>query len=337
MKLRASSLPVLAVCPGFASLPSDKGSSYATDGTAKHSGIAALLMGEPMPADLTSEQASAAGDAVDWLRANITEDAPTGVELAHERELDGVLITGHADVEWPDLIIDHKTGGGQPFMLPRIEDDLQMRAYGWLVGEGGPIVVARFLTEPQRLDILDLDEDEAKANEDRLLKVVRFVKANEGVFVPGPHCTACFGRHRCTQYQDGAHQLVPMGHLEVALTDDTAGQLAVALGAAETLCARVKDLLKDHVRNGGTVAKDGQVWSPKTVKTDRVVDAQQVIDHLSYLLDNAPPTKLTMTKGDLVKALKREGIPVDETLDALREAGAISTSESERWAWGKGL
>ena len=337
MRLRASSLPILRNCPGYASLPDEPegdGTDYASEGTARHAGIAALLMGEPIPAELTPTQAADAADAVDWLPDDITDVTPLGVEMEHSAEIEGVTLTGHTDAEWQGLVLDHKTGGGQPFNLPPIEDDLQMRAYGWLAGEGGPITVGRYLTDVQRLDVLDLDEDGARENAEILADVVRFVRDHKGEFITGGHCLECYGRTRCDAYQARA-DLLPVLPRDRALTDSEASRALVALGAAKALVKRVEAELKEHARVTPIARDDGKVWAPSTYNTTRIKDGNAAFLRLYALNPNEALAVAKVAKGDVEAAVRRAGGDPDQVLAEMVDAGEAKTTETTSFRWRK--
>jgi hypothetical protein len=98
-----------------------------------------------------------------------------------------------------------------------------------------------------------------------LLDRVKAAASREPVATPGQHCAQCYSRHHCPTWRAlTATAVAVLGtpSTDIALTDETAAQMAVRRDAVAKALDIVDDLLKAHVRSGGTIESGGRSWGP---------------------------------------------------------------------------
>ena len=346
MKRRSSCLNRARDCHLYGELVATvgtKGNAATSAGTDFHTLAEAHLTGQPWPDVENTEVIPEAQEWASWWDG-LGLGAPTDVEVTlHFTAAAGDLLVdvpGHADAVWDDadndtvIVVDWKRVQWS-FGYPDIEDDLQLLAYG--AGAMDKYGRSKAIIMRVHVPALEVHSHEMGIGDvDRLKDAVLALSADAEPS-PSPDCDTCLARHACEAYQREAHYLVPMSTMEGPLDGPKANKLALAIPAARELLKRAEGALKAYVRDGGVVERDGKRWNVKPKFTDRIVDGDAAVDELETRIGEAADdySKTAITKANLVKACKAHDIDVDLLLDALRDSGAVKTTEGEDWRWVK--
>ena len=206
--------------------------------------------------------------AVDWLRGMLDgADVELAVEVPvalMDPETMGVITQGTPDVVLTRgnriTVIDWKTG--DPANVSSVDDNLQLIAYG----------LASCVGYAFQCCLVFLDGLEAKSlwgsiwtpdTHAALLARIKAVSARPPAFSVGDHCAACYQRYHCDAYRDRmSTALVAVGAgVPTELTTETGAKLAdmVAMVDGDNgWLAQAKAALKEYVRSGGVVERNGK-------------------------------------------------------------------------------
>lgn len=248
MKIRPSSLPVLAVCPKFQSGGGDR--SHADAGTLRHEALARLLEGDTEPLDSLSEEDQ---EAVQWAYDYIDATAPT-TDYPLVIETKGSFlgpnleeITGTPDVVCGPVIYDLKT---------RPHDYVaQMAAYA-LMGDHEEVTVHLLYCATQKVETLKFTRQEAEDLVDSIIEGVNDPEAKPAL---NDHCNWCVKQVTCPAYKqriDAATVPLKLGQYDPE-TIETAEGIGAALKVARALkkwCEAVEDKAKEMHKDGRTPA-----------------------------------------------------------------------------------
>jgi len=206
---------------------------------------------------------------LNWLKTRkIVKGAP---EVEMSADLDGVKLTGTADLIYDTTVLDWKTGSGT-FLTP-IEQDLQMMAYALLLhkAEGFPIVTVKRVLVDERI-IMSHDHDFRDGQiEEGITELVHEMAAEGAPKTTGRHCKGCYHRLACEDYRDTARAV---------LGDELANALIAVGGDLD--CTRIEAAIPA----AGALLKLARGLVPKKERTPpRKFDAAKTLDRLHEVTD----------------------------------------------------
>lgn len=102
---------------------------------------------------------------------------------------------------------------------------------------------------------------------DILQRVLAAARNTSQDYAMGPHCQRCYGRSRCPAYliapSDAHAELAPVIGLGTDLTPEYASKLLLTVFRVEAMAEKVKDELKQRVRDGLVITDgNGKAWKP---------------------------------------------------------------------------
>lgn len=346
--IRASSLNQAQHCPGFPSLAAKTRPSADTDaamsaGTLVHAYIEAAISCNmdrraadervPIPFDLASELDDAWPTVEDLIRS--LHDIRC--EVSHST----ATLSGRADVvavnqDGERVVVDWKWGQGQRMILPRIAEDLQMRAYAALFSASRALRVRLCDGEIDTLDLSPLDHDD-------LFRRVRIIDeaTKAGELRTGVHCEHCWARVSCDAWRAASESvttmLAPSQSSTIApLTRDQATRWALSRQAVKQRCADLDDALRDYLESGGEVEAGGKTLRITEYSVDTIDEHAALFSRLHYSVAGAAALGVSLSKAGIATALAAVGMTKKEIaawIDAARADGLIATRKQKRMAW----
>lgn len=348
--LRASSADIAAHCTGAPALmranPTER--DYLSAGTLAHEWIAHGLCGGPVP------QAPRPEDIPwEWIEEVGREHGVPWVlgspEVALKpMEIGGLTLTGHADhiycASAGDIltVTDWKAGEGQRWVLPPMAEWMQGLCYAVLAashyGHTGDVQLLRVRLADREVDSLYLGQEALAAVHAGLEELCASVAAAPETRTPGPHCEHCFGRAHCPEWAAQAEDVKAlMVRPSEAVTTAQLARWALARGAVAAAVEAMDELLREAVRGGLRIERDGQVLKLEGLTRESVESTEAVREVVG---PEAVEVKVTSSKGLIEKVLQGRGYKPAErrqVLDQLRAAGAIVEKDMPgRLAWRRG-
>lgn len=359
LNLRASSMPLIMVCPGAARIPSvriHEGGDAANLGSAVHRALRAVVAGVGVPWDEMSAIATQYGCDEDELRmlcamgsklwGQIRESFPlalTEVQLSYP--LGQHAITGTADilsVADPSVVrvADWKTG--------RKDHDYsqQLRAYAALAMTQCPDATNATATilwvRSGEIENYTMTRAQALLWLD---SVAQNVICWKGTYEAGPHCQHCPRSHECEAAS-------AMMRRDAALIGTDAEAIATmqpadvlrlyhAADAAAKAAKRVHEAIKGRVLQAGDIAAGGSVLTIDTEKRRRL-DTIKAWPILDEVLEDELSDCVSISISEVEKrAAKRAGrgkgaAAVRDLGDRLAKAEAIGIGETRKLALKRG-
>jgi hypothetical protein len=242
-------------------------------GTDVHTEIARCLNTDDEP---ILPQAKA---AIDWLHDTYdTRLAVMRIEkqclLADPVTMD-VITEGTPDLvlqfgDGTTVVIDWKTGN--PDNVREVDDNLQLIAYGLAVSQGGPFQCVLVFLDGLKATAMHGTTWQPHQHAG-LLERIKAAAKREPVPSVGDWCPDCYVRHYCPAYQARlSTALAPVSQGGVAFVQATEGarwvmqdsdaaklsDIVAALDGDKGWLAAAKLALKEHVKAGGTVVRNGK-------------------------------------------------------------------------------
>lgn len=264
------------------------------------------------------------------------------------------LITGHIDLiqvfRSLGVVIDWKFYNNLS-MLPPIEEDLQMVAYGVgahiLCPELEHIEVHRVACYHLKSHKLEFDKEALVLARRAIEEEAEKIWLGRTTFTPGAQCLSCLLRNACPAFRKQAiyletAEIAPYKSGEI----ESAEQAIKFLLAAKAIEARIeegKNACQAWVKKHGKLedASIGQLWGPWTTQKDTILDVAAVLGQLGETvgsLDLAIQAAKT-SKSEMEAVMKQEKIkPKERTafFKGLRDKGLMIKKEGNpRWEWKK--
>jgi hypothetical protein len=251
-------------------------------------------------------------------------------------------ITGHADfIGWNDgvaTIIDWKYGEGQKFILPRIEDDLQMLAYACMATQKEAHIYRVRISDCE-YDYLHLDSEQLESGRELLETIAEEVASNPDKFTPGPHCEHCLASKNCAERSFSAMRnteaLINYVHPVPTLTHDQAKRYALARKALKDRLDDLDVALRKYLEEGNEIIEGEKRLALTGGKRDKVVDASSMQDIVKRKT-NKYIGKTVVSMKELKQAFGKEA---KEFIQHCKQEGLIveqETTPTLRWIKTKG-
>lgn len=296
--IRPSALTIAQHC-GLAPALGEKypeQSDAAESGIADHAEIAACILGDTTP------KGANARAAVGYIRGRIEGGARvTGIEVPARLEdpESGDLVTeGTADVVLEQAgvleVLDWKTGRMEN--VPPPAENLQLAAYALAValarGAESYRTTLVFLRDGNLTEVQGpiVDGAEMWAALDR----VRKAASRPPVASPGPHCGGCYQRALCPSWRERATTALSLvGRADLTVTDETATEMILRVQAVREAADLAEEMVRAHVRNGGSVEADGKVYGPQMVNGRRSGPTVKELEQagLAHLIREGKPSE----------------------------------------------
>lgn len=287
--IRASALSLARSCPGAHRLAAlhPRQTDATSEGTRKHEALRLVLSGvlEDRRSGPSWMRETAEWLRATWPRIGEAKGHPECFEVELRAELEGMELTGHADLLLPGEVYDWKTGAGA--ILPPILEDLQMLAYAVMVAAGSaPIIVHRVLVDQRTFESYLLDAEALAAGEAVLIEVMRAACVDDPPRTPGHHCSTCLTRRSCPEYLAAAEDLTcalaPIRGQGLS-SPVQALRLLQAMGPVRDALEWADVALREFVRAHGPLELDGKAWGPKvytqakriTVPTEETIEVER--------------------------------------------------------------
>lgn len=348
--LRASATTRWLNCTFFSAheWPEQPGSEAAEFGRRVHAGIAKAFRSDIKDEGPRDEEEQ----AVAMIGINYAHELVKGIGSAwtalyettmeYQGEVDH--ISGTADMvlvspaEDYAVLVDWKTGmrhGGY-------ED--QMRTYAWLLSRAYPkltkVDVRLVYLSNGEEDRMMIHREDIQQHDLRIMGAVSDRSETEPVATPGHWCQWCPGSISCPKnaamevaVTQAANLAVNVAKLATVVENEDEAVVAHALVAYATeVIARIESNLKEYVRDHGPVkTREGQTYgfSKATRQTlDATPKALEVIEAAGC----GDVIKPTASWTDVKKKLAKNAVALETLEAALKVAGALKTTEYERWA-----
>lgn len=348
MKLRCSSLPLIAACGPAIQPPriAIEGERQAADlGTAFHEFMSVASKGEKVNtlelshrhncdyAELNYLCRWATIAWMDVLRHQFPDHKPELFLSATDGDIE---LSGHLDLSATvgdeGRILDWKTGWLETDALP------QLKGYGLL----------RFIHEPGlkrvRLSKLQVRTQKIETEvfeREELMQWWEWFAAHireQNTYRPGPHCGRCRRSHECeartASIRQVAAALVPSLESQIAtMAPEQIGEIVIKCRDMQKVIDRVIDAARSE-----TVSRDG-VYGPLRIKVEerRAIDVSRGFDILAEAIGREETlSSMKASKTDIEKFVKQsaprgqKGKAVASLMQRLELAGALSLTTIEK-------
>lgn len=204
---------------------------------------------------------------VGWLKERMSHLFLGRSEVEVKFTNDGPRYSGNVDIQsWADIlnITDWKTGAA--YMLPDIEDDLQMVTYGVLAARKygvDEVTVNRVLVDDLKIESLTLSGELLEESGKYIDLLATEMIAKKETRTTGKHCRYCRAKTHCQEYMADAERMAGPEVVELVRSGvidiDNKGELRRLTDAASSVVSKAKTILK----SGGKERKQADSYSPE--------------------------------------------------------------------------